>query len=147
MSKNGTSVVEAVALWNEIVAHAGTTKLSEIKQYDYRIPYDLAKRVEDLWFDWFCPDRELFHRGVSLLKRLASIAESKRFDSKDCYVIFKNNWACNGAMWDDFRICNDTLITPLYTVSYKELWGAENGFAEPICKGTSNIRRFFSSEE
>lgn len=141
------SVIEARDLWFKIVEAAGTDSVKLINQRTYRIPLELERAVKSLWYDWFCSEHELFRRGVSLLKRLASIAESKRFDGKECYVIFKNNWAFNGQMWDDFRICNNTLITPLYTVSYKELWGAENGFAEPIAKGVSNVRKFFAEEK
>ena len=102
--------------------------------------------VMNLWYDWFCKESSLERKGVALLKKLKGIASSNKFDNDKCYVFFKNNCPCVGSLYDDFRICDKETGDVLYTVipksGYKcdegraQVYGAENGFREPIVEGT-----------
>lgn len=46
--------------------------------------------VESLWWDWFCPRRQLFRRGTRLLERLREISDSPLFDKRRYRTFFKN---------------------------------------------------------
>jgi hypothetical protein len=46
--------------------------------------------VLGLWWDWFCPRRQLPGRGKRLLRRLREIADSPRFDKRRYRTFFKN---------------------------------------------------------
>lgn len=46
--------------------------------------------VRSLWWDWFCPEDQLFRRGKRLLACLRGIADSPLFDKRRCRTFFKN---------------------------------------------------------
>ena len=105
---------------------------------------------EGLWYDWFCKESALRNRGITLLRKLKSIKNSKKFDKNNTYTFFKNNCPCFGPLYDDFRICDkethDVIftITPRNTEGLAEVWGKENDFNGPLVEGTwKDIRAFF----
>ena len=109
-----------------------------------------------LWYDWFCKTSALRNRGITLLRKLKSIKNSKKFDKEKTYVWFKNNLfyyglSCHGLLYDDFRIADKETDDVIYTIIPKnveyeeaEVWGRENNFESPIVKGTWNdVKAFF----
>lgn len=78
------------------------------------------EQQEDCWYDWFCTDKALAKKTVTLIAKLRQIALSPKIDIYKQYVWFKNNCPCygDGKLYDDFRIADidsgDTqfVITP-----------------------------------
>jgi hypothetical protein len=102
------------------------------------------------FYDWFCKDSSLKNKAKTLLSRMKGLLGSGRFDSKNCYVFFKNNLPGFGSMYDDFHICDigtgDVLyvVTPSGRTRKAEVWGVDNGFEKAILKGTwAEIRAWF----
>jgi hypothetical protein len=60
--------------------------------------------VESLWWDWFCPEGQLFRRGLRLIARLREIADSPLFDKHRYRTFFKNVCMGTGATSDHFCI-------------------------------------------
>ena len=97
------------------------------------------------FLDWFCKESSLRNRAKRLFPKLKSLFRSYRFDPPSTYVFFKNNCGFNGEkckLYDDFRICDIDNGGVLYTITPKnidgdsEIWGKNNDFAEPLCKGS-----------
>ena len=120
--------------------------------------YDSSDRDTQInagWYDWFCMDSSLYNKTKTLTSRLRSIVKSGKINQDTMYVFFKNNCPCVGGLYDDFRICDVKTNDVVYTVvprhtptGYAEVWGRENGFGEPIVKGTwKDVKDFFLKEE
>jgi len=125
-----------------------------LPKYSRRYSYSLPPHCFG-FYDWFCRDYSL--RGKA--KKLYSVARSigkvtKRFDIDRTYVFFKNNCPCCGGLYDDLRICDIESGNVIYNVKPPrsgedgEVYGEENGFEEPLAKGSmKDIRMFFASTE
>lgn len=144
MTKNGMSVVDASALFEEISKAVGSESVAEINRKWWKVGINAEQKLHDLWYDWFCPDSQLTRRGISLLKRLYVISKSKRFNPETCYVFFKNNCPVSGPTYDDFRIVDDESRDVFYTVNSDAVWGIDNNFEEPLSKGNvSSLKKYF----
>ena len=132
------SVSDAVALWKDIVAAAGTDDPNKLVWCGEKVSAAQYEKVDSLWYDWFCPSHQLTKRGLVLLKRLSKVAGSEKFDPDKCYVFFKND----SSLADDFRICDRDTGNVLYTVG-TDLWGVDNNFADPLAHGLPKIKKFF----
>lgn len=67
---------------------------------------DVQTQIAAGWYDWFCRDSALCCKTKKLAPKVVSIIESKKFDKNKCYVFFKNNCPCVGALYDQFSICD-----------------------------------------
>ena len=104
--------------------------------------------------DWFCKDSSLKNKSEFLISRLLGIVKNnKRFDPAKCYVFFKNNCACSGRLYDDFRICDIKTGNVLYTITphdvYEDgkasVWSHENDFASPVIVGKwTDVKKYFA---
>lgn len=114
------------------------------------------QNIYNLWYDWFCTDKALFNKGVSLLKKLKQIIKSSKLDPDNQYVFFKNNCPVNGRLYDDFRICDIKSNEVIYTITPKSghkcmqykgsVWGKENNFEKPLYEGSwVEIKKWFNS--
>jgi hypothetical protein len=73
----------------------------------------------DLWYDWFCTDKQLVKRGKRLAQLLSFVVNHLKADSgwmKDKYVFFKNNCPLNGKLYDSLSICSKNGGDVLYYV-------------------------------
>lgn len=121
--------------------------------YDAR---DVDTQVNAGFFDWFCRDSALAGRLKKLVPKVLRVADSKKIDPLNTYVLFKNNCQVNGNLYDDFRFCDIATQHVVYTVIPKtgytnhkvaEVWGRENSFAAPLVSGTwADVVKFFTSE-
>jgi hypothetical protein len=100
------------------------------------------------FFDWFCNDRSLKNKAVSLMPKVIKFSEIMGVDLDKHYVIFKNNCPMFGTLYDDFRICDIKDEEVVWTVTPKtghpcrdglvsEVWGSANDFNEAIVKAES----------
>ena len=114
------------------------------------------QNIYDLWHDWFCTDKALFNKGISLLKKLKQIIKSSKLNPDDQYVFFKNNCPVDGRLYDDFRICDIKSDEVIYTIIPKSghkcmqgkgaVWGKENNFEKPLYEGSwTEIKKWFNS--
>jgi len=128
---------------------------------------DVGVQIDAGWYDWFCKDSALARKTKTLLQRAKKISKSWRFDNEKTYIFFKNNCPVEGSMYDDFRICDIETEDVLYTVVPRremkvydsrrramrieevtaEVWGQDNGFAEPLVEGSwMDVVRWFNDK-
>ena len=72
-----------------------------------------------LWYDWLCPDSEIFVKGEKLLKALREIADTDRFDSKNTCVFFRNLRMETGIPFDAMTICDKTTGRALFFITQR----------------------------
>lgn len=73
----------------------------------------------EVWYDWFCPDRQLKKRGLRLMNILVHLIAREKMDEKflaNKYVFFKNNCPVNGKTYDQLSICNKDSGEVLFVV-------------------------------
>lgn len=72
-----------------------------------------------LWFDWFCPDKQLARRARKLLPRVRELARSPLFDNRRYRVFFKNLSGPQCAGDDQINIVplDETADLPRFAVS------------------------------
>lgn len=71
--------------------------------------YFATGEAPDVWYDWFCKDRELPKRGKRLAQILAFFVGREKLDDKylaNKYVFFKNCCPVNGKLYDQVSICD-----------------------------------------
>jgi hypothetical protein len=115
---------------------------------------DVETQTAAGWHYWFCNKSKLRDKTIKLVKYLKSIVRSQRINIDTMYVLFKNNYPCNGRIYDDFRICdiktNDVIYRVIPHSGYWQtegqsiVWGRENDFKEPLVTGRwEDVRKFF----
>lgn len=106
------------------------------------------------WFDWTCPEDELWSRSTYLIDRLYDILSSPKLDSDHMYAFFSNGFPGQSRICDELRIANRATGETQYTISisreatnqaeHAEIWNNENDFREPLIAGTwSHVRNYF----
>lgn len=106
------------------------------------------------WYDWFCRDTSLANKTKRLAPMVKRIAKSGKINTETMYVWFKNNCPMCGRLYDDFRFADIETGDVQYTIvpssghecsrGKAEVWGVDNGFKEPLVKGTwKDVCNFF----
>jgi hypothetical protein len=121
-------------------------------------PYNLMNADNCFGFyDWFCADKSLERRAKSMFSKFKKISNSKKINKETSYLWFKNNYPCDGKLYDDFRISDCATGDVIYTVTPAEgytetfgrssVWGKENNFEKPLAEGTwQDIVTWFMKE-
>lgn len=78
----------------------------------------LSAMIDAGWYDWFCKDTSLKARFDKLAPKVVAIANSKKVDTENTYVFFKNNCPMSGPLYDSFSICDINTANVLFWVGY-----------------------------
>ena len=66
--------------------------------------YYATGEAPNLWYDWFCTERQLQKRGKRLMEILTFFVNHKKVDLKGKYAFFKNNAPVSGGTYDQVSI-------------------------------------------
>jgi hypothetical protein len=101
--------------------------------------------VPDIWYDWFCTDKQLPKRAKRLAQILAYFVAREKMDDAylaNKYVFFKNNAPCVGKLYDQLSICEKGTGKVLYCIQDQinenrgkgvQVFSADfKDFAEPV---------------
>ncbi|CAB4133264.1 hypothetical protein UFOVP250_95 [uncultured Caudovirales phage] len=66
--------------------------------------YYATGEAPNLWYDWFCTERQLAKRGKRLMEILTFFVNHKNIDIKGKYAFFKNNAPISGGTYDQVSI-------------------------------------------
>jgi hypothetical protein len=102
---------------------------------------DFKTQCDAGWYDWFCKDSSLRNKTKKLGNIVKKVKDGGRINLDTMYVWFKNNCPFVGPLYDDFRFADIETGNVIYTIAVGDkmadhrfdVWGAENGFAGPIC--------------
>ena len=103
---------------------------------------DVGTQIEAGWYDWFCRDKQLAKKTITLANCLIGVVDcdnGKRIDIDKNFVFFKNNCPLGELpLYDSMSICDCESRDVIFWIAPKASWSKkatvywkEHGFEVP----------------